>query len=246
MGYVIVQKSVVEEGWGNTNFAFGCLGKDSVALFAFFESCMHCICLTECVCCLCAGFVCWVKSCCCTLPAVVSHLCDCNDECLQHLPLNSITSGAASRIRRRDHGSMKQTNPAARSKRPAASTTDAHHWDCHGLRQQLQQKSRQLQGNVQSTTPSCACLVHTLRAERKTRERSIFPSLSWPAAMHLGLRLLWTTCFDILLGLSLGQSSGCFNTIPTTRATPSDGIPSGDQLFFVPFINQPLRPSARS
>lgn len=91
MGYVIVQKSVVEEGWRNTNFAFGRLGKDSVALFAFFESCMHCICLTECVCCLCAGFVCWVKSCCCTLPAVVSHLCDCNDECLQHLPLHSIT-----------------------------------------------------------------------------------------------------------------------------------------------------------
>ena len=40
----------------------------------------------------CAGLVCKINSCCCcTLPAVVSRLPECDAECLQHLPLHSTT-----------------------------------------------------------------------------------------------------------------------------------------------------------
>ena len=42
-----------------------------------------------------AGFVHWLKSCCCPLPAVISRLLDCNAACLQHLPLHTITTVSA-------------------------------------------------------------------------------------------------------------------------------------------------------
>ena len=53
----------------------------------------HCVCLVACFRCIHAGFVCKRKSCCCcTLPAAVSHLPECDADCLQHWPLHSITS----------------------------------------------------------------------------------------------------------------------------------------------------------
>ena len=54
----------------------------------------------------------------CTLPTAASHWLDCSAECLQHLPLHSITSGAVSRIQWRGHSSMKQANAVVRSKWP--------------------------------------------------------------------------------------------------------------------------------
>ena len=99
---MIVEKSVVEEGRGNTNFADLVFRGTSrlYLLLAFFAARAHFVCLAACVRCIRAGLDCKIKSCCCcTLPAVVSHLPECDAECLQHLPLHSITSGtAASRI----------------------------------------------------------------------------------------------------------------------------------------------------
>ena len=55
------------------------------SLLAFFAARAHCVCLSVCVCWICAGLVCKINSCCCcTLPAVVSHFPECDAECLQH------------------------------------------------------------------------------------------------------------------------------------------------------------------
>ena len=50
------------------------------------------LCVSVVLCWFCAGLVCKINSCCCcTLPAVVSHLPECDAECLRHLLLHSTT-----------------------------------------------------------------------------------------------------------------------------------------------------------
>ena len=98
IGCVSVAKSIVEEGRGNTNSADLVVQRnDSIALFACFLCGPRSLCMFGCVCRLysswfCADLVCKISSgCCCTLPAVVSHLPECDAECLQHLALHSTT-----------------------------------------------------------------------------------------------------------------------------------------------------------
>ena len=69
------------------------------------------------------------------------------------------------------------------------------------------------------SSPQCPAvhgLVRTLPPECKTRCRSILPRVSRPAAVHLGLWLMWMTSLDILLGLPLWQSSGWINIYHST------------------------------
>ena len=91
-----------------------------------------------------------------------------------------------SRFQRRDHSSVKQTNPIARSKCPAASTTAAQNRDCCSLRQHLQQQSRQLKGHVQSSTKLCTVRCAPYVRSRRLGSQSIFPSMSRTAAVCLG------------------------------------------------------------
>ena len=84
---------------------FGCLDRVTNRLYhllAFFAARAYCVCLAGCVCPLYScWFDLWIKSCCCcTLPAVVSHLPKSNAECLQHLPLHPVSYYTENKIHR--------------------------------------------------------------------------------------------------------------------------------------------------
>ena len=176
-------------------------------------------------CWLCAGLVSKINSCCCcTLPAVVSHLPKCDAECLQHLPLHSATCGAAtSRVQRGDHSNMKQTNSVARSKRPAARTTAAHHSGCRDPGQQPKKQFQQLQGRVQSNAQLCSVWCAPSVRSGRRGGRSIFPRRvqAGGRAPKAPTQAVDDLLCDVLLGLPLGQSSWCVNPVPTTAAAPN-------------------------